>query len=73
MLVLSRRTNEKIVIGDQITITVLGTRGDQVRIGIDAPAEVTVLREELVASVAAANATAAANGVDLSRLPRGGE
>lgn len=70
MLVLSRRTNEKIMIGDNIVITVLGTRGDQVRIGISAPGDVSVLREELVVSVTEAN-QAAVGGVDARWLPRG--
>ncbi len=47
MLVLSRRLNERILIGDNIRITVLGIRGNQVRLGIEAPGEVRVIREEL--------------------------
>ncbi len=47
MLVLSRKLNETIVIDGGIRITVVGVRGDQVRIGIEAPPEVTILREEL--------------------------
>lgn len=47
MLVLTRRVNERIVIGGDITVTVLEVRGDQVRLGIDAPREVEVLREEI--------------------------
>lgn len=48
MLVLSRRTNETIQIGDEIFITVLGVEGDKVKIGISAPREVTILRGEIV-------------------------
>lgn len=48
MLVLSRRTNETIQIGDEIFITVLGVEGDKVKIGIAAPREVTILRGEIV-------------------------
>ena len=51
MLVLTRHANQKIVIGDNITITVLEVRGDQVRIGIDAPREVRVHREEIAAAL----------------------
>lgn len=47
MLILTRRTNEVINIGDDIRITVLQISGGQVRIGIDAPKDVIILREEL--------------------------
>jgi len=47
MLVLSRREGEKIIIGDSITITIVRTSGDKVRVGIDAPNDVLVLRGEL--------------------------
>ena len=48
MLVLTRKQNETIKIGDSITITVVRTKGKTVRLGIDAPAEMSVLRGELV-------------------------
>jgi carbon storage regulator len=47
MLVLSRRTDETLVIGDDIKITILGISGNQVRIGIAAPKEISVHREEV--------------------------
>lgn len=47
MLILSRRTDESIVIGDDVTITILSVKGKQVRIGITAPSEVSVHREEI--------------------------
>ena len=47
MLVLTRRSNESIMIGDDIVMTVLEIRGDQVRIGITAPRDVEVHREEV--------------------------
>lgn len=48
MLVLSRKRDERIVIGDNIVITVVEVRGDKVRLGIDAPAEVPVHRQEVL-------------------------
>jgi len=47
MLVLTRKTGEKFYIGDEIVITVLRTQGNQVRIGISAPKDVKVYREEI--------------------------
>ncbi len=48
MLILTRRVGETITIGDDTTITVLGVKGQQVRIGVNAPKEVSVHREECV-------------------------
>lgn len=59
MLVLSRRVGESVVIGDDITVTVLEVRGDVVRIGIDAPRSVAVNRAELLAEVTNSNQAAA--------------
>lgn len=53
MLVLSRKKDERIIIGDQITLTVIEIRGDKVRLGVDAPKEVTVHREEVYEAIKA--------------------
>jgi carbon storage regulator len=47
MLILTRRVGETLVIGDAVTVTVLGVKGGQVRIGVDAPRDVAVHREEI--------------------------
>ncbi len=47
MLILTRKLNESLKIGDEVTVTVIGINGNQVRIGIDAPNEVAVHREEI--------------------------
>jgi carbon storage regulator len=47
MLILTRRVGEKLIIGDNVTVTVLGVKGAQVRVGINAPRDVTVNREEI--------------------------
>ncbi|MBT4803606.1 MAG: carbon storage regulator CsrA [Legionellales bacterium] len=47
MLILTRRVGETLIIGDNVKVTVLGVRGHQVRIGVDAPKDVSVHREEI--------------------------
>jgi len=47
MLILTRRVGETLVIGDDVNVTVLGVRGNQVRLGVDAPKDIAVHREEI--------------------------
>ncbi len=47
MLILTRRVGESLMVGDEITVTVLGVKGNQVRIGVSAPRDVAVHREEI--------------------------
>lgn len=72
MLVLSRRVGDSVVIGDDVVVTVLEIRGDVVRIGVDAPREVPVRRQELLTELADSNRAAASPNPeaisDLSRL-----
>ena len=53
MLVLTRRISETLIIGDDVYITVLGVKGNQVRLGINAPKEVSVHREEIYEKIQA--------------------
>jgi carbon storage regulator len=69
VLVLTRRSGESVMIGDQVVVTVVEVRGDVVRLGIEAPREVRVHREEVYRAVGEANAAAAkASEDDISRL-----
>ena len=63
MLVITRRSGEQVVLGDDITITVLEISGSTVRLGIDAPTEVPVYRHEIWLSIKAENQAAASSEV----------
>ena len=52
MLILTRKTGESMIIGDNITVTVMGVKGNQIRVGVDAPKEVEVHREEIYQKIA---------------------
>ena len=64
MLVLSRRAGESVVIGEDVTVSVLEVRGDVVRIGIDAPRSVAVHRAELLVQLEESNKEAASPSED---------
>ena len=64
MLVLTRSTNQSIMIGPDIVVTVLEVRGDNVRLGIQAPRSVAVYREEVIAELEAANKDASSPSSD---------
>jgi carbon storage regulator len=67
MLVITRRSGERVVLGDDITITVLEISGSTVRLGIDAPTEVPVYRHEIWLAVKAENQAAASS--EVTNLP----
>jgi carbon storage regulator len=66
MLILSRRVNERIVIGDDVVISIVEVRGDQVKLGIEAPRTVKVFRQEVFDAIQDENKmAAAASGMQL--------
>lgn len=71
MLILQRREQQALLIGDDIRVVVLKTDGGGVRLGIEAPVEVTILREEIVDEVMAENLLASTRAleIDAAQLP----
>ncbi|MCS5565661.1 MAG: carbon storage regulator CsrA [Methylococcales bacterium] len=57
MLILTRRIGETLMIGEEVSVTVLGVKGNQVRIGVNAPKEIGVHREEIYEKIKAEKAT----------------
>lgn len=79
MLVLSRQRDESIIIGDNIVITVVDIRGDKVRLGINAPTEIPVHRQEVYEAIQRENQRSAGTGPDdatnltNSKFPKGAQ
>ena len=69
MLILSRRPGESLTIGDDVVVTVVGVSGNQIRLGITAPREVRVLREEIYKALRQENQAAAATALDSNSKP----
>jgi len=73
MLILTRRVGETLMIGDSVTVTILGVKGNQVRVGITAPKDVAVHREEIFQRIGREGSTAGGDpSPDTSGLPQGG-
>ncbi|MBO4728678.1 MAG: carbon storage regulator CsrA, partial [Spirochaetaceae bacterium] len=68
MLILTRKTNEKIRIGNDITITIIEVRGDQVKVGVEAPKDVKVFRQEVFNAIQNENRAAVVNTANLDAL-----
>ena len=68
MLILTRKTNEKIRIGNDITITIIEVRGDQVKVGVEAPKDVEVFRQEVFNAIQNENRAAVVNTANLDAL-----
>lgn len=68
MLVLTRKRGERILVGDDIVITILEIKGDAIRIGVDAPSGVRIQRHEVVEAIAEANVAAAGAHDDAADL-----
>lgn len=64
MLILSRKTDQSIKIGEDITITIIEIRGDQVKIGVEAPKNVKVFRQEVFNAIKSENAAASSVNTD---------
>ena len=70
MLALSRKTNESIMLGNDIEVTVLEIKGDQVKIGVTAPKSVAIFRKEIYLQIQEENKNAAENQVDRDTIEK---
>ena len=68
MLILSRKINEKIIIGDNVVLTIIDARGDQIKIGIEAPKSVKILRHEVFEAIQSENKAAVLSDESLKKL-----
>ena len=68
MLILARKVNERIVIGENVQVSIVDIKGDQVKIGIDAPTSVKVYRYEVFEAIQEQNRAAASSALDLPDL-----
>ena len=68
MLVLARRTNQSIMIGDDIEIVIVDIKGDQVKLGVKAPKDISVFRTEIYEEIQEENRKAASSNINLADL-----
>lgn len=69
MLILTRKQNESVIIDDDIKVTILGTKGQDVKIGIDAPDDVEIWREEIYTKMQNDDQTASGGGITCRGMP----
>ena len=72
MLILTRRVGETVMIGDEVTVTVLGVKGNHVRIGIKAPKDIPVHREEVYEAIQRDNKEQQAPALQAAQQPQAG-
>lgn len=68
MLILSRKKDECIIIGDNITVSIVDIKGDHVKLGINAPGDIKIYREEVYTAIQEENKAAAISGMNLPEI-----